>query len=130
MMNLRPAGGTPLKLPLTTNRCIGLNRVLARANLTTEADENAARAHAPYCEDLGVVEAACYLGAKIYGLNVYVVVVREVGAEVDVVLLVNDVPTKVSPLMMMEDAGNKNFPPLLLKFDEKQSKLFALIPKA
>lgn len=130
MMNLRPAGGTPLKLPLTTNRCIGLNRVLARANLTTEADENAARALAPYCEDLGVVEAACYLGAKIYGLNVYVVVVREVGAKVDVVLLVNDAPTKVSPLMMMEDAGDKNFPPLLLKFDEKQSKLFALIPKA
>ena len=132
MMNLRTASGTPLKLPLTTNRCIGIVRVLARANLSSTADESAAEAHAQECKDMGVVEAASYLVAALYAVNVYVVVVREGGSEVDVVRGDDDGRklAKVTPLEMMEATDDASAPPLLLKFDEQHSKLFALVPKA
>lgn len=131
MMNLRTASGTPLKLPLTANRCIGIVRVLARANLSSTADESAAEAHAQECKDMGVVEAAGYLSAALYAVDVYVVVVREGGSKVDVVHSDNGrQPTKVTPLQMMEATDDASAPPLLLKFDEQHSKLFALVPRA
>ena len=133
MMNLRTASGTPLKLPLTTNRCIGIVRVLARASRSSTADESAAEAYAQECKDLSVVEAACYFGAKIYCTNVYVVVVRRGGSEVDVVrgdAIGGRQLTKVTPLEMVEATDDASAPPLLLKFDEQHSKLFALVPRA
>lgn len=137
-MNLKSTYGVLIPMPISMPRAQGIVNVLARArgvDVSVGAAKVMAWAHWEACTEMTTMCTAAYIGTALHRCPIYIVMELKDGTTASFLKAKTNAAGAFSQLehvspMEMYDAPKKHASVILLKYLEKDKKLYALVPRS
>lgn len=135
VMNLKSKASTPVPMPMTPGRAIGIGRVLYVAKqdppLPKDKYDDQISAHCAPCVEMNAVSTAAYMAEKMHQMPLHILVALADDQGVEFYKSSdrgNGCIVKVSPLEMMEASTQSATRSLMIKYDVAAQRVSALVP--